>query len=95
MDVETTGLDHRRDEVIEIGMVAFVHDAAGRVGPVIGAINALREPSVEITLAITKLTGITPEMVAGQVLDLDTVRALLETADLMIAHNAKIRPQLM
>ena len=89
VDVETTGLDHRRDEVIEIGMVAFVHDQTGRVGPVVGALSLLREPSVEITPEITRLTGITPEMVAGQVLDLDAVRRLLEPADLVIAHNAQ------
>ena len=89
VDVETTGLDHRRDEVIEIGMVAFVHDQAGRVGPVVGALSLLREPSVEITPEITRLTGITPEMVLGQVLDLDAVQRLLEPADLVIAHNAR------
>ncbi len=89
VDVETTGLDHRRDEVIEIGMVAFVHDAAGRVGPVIGALSLLREPSIEISPDITRLTGITSEMVAGCRLDLDAVTALLEPADLLIAHNAR------
>ena len=89
VDVETTGLDHRRDEVIEIGMVAFVHDAMGQVGPVIGALSLLREPSVEISPEITRLTGITPEMVTGHVLDVGAVRALLEPAELLIAHNAK------
>ena len=53
VDVETTGLDHRRDEIIEIGMVSFVHDAEGRIGPVIGALSMLREPSIEITPEIT------------------------------------------
>ncbi|MGI3899201.1 MAG: 3'-5' exonuclease [Janthinobacterium lividum] len=89
VDVETTGLDHRCDEVIEIGMVAFVYDAAGRVGPVIGALSLLREPSIEISPDITRLTGITSEMVAGCRLDLDAVTALLEPADLLIAHNAR------
>ncbi len=89
IDVETTGLDHKRDEVIEIGMVVFVHDAAGHVGPVIGALNLLREPSIEISSTITRLTGITPEMVAGHVLDVGAVQALLEPVDLLIAHNAK------
>ena len=89
VDVETTGLDHRRDEVIEIGMIAFVHDADGRVGPVIGTLSLLHEPSVEITPEITKLTGITAEMVAGHLLDIDAVRRLLEAADLVIAHNAR------
>ncbi len=47
--VETTGLDHRRDEVIEVGMVSFVHDAEGRVGSVIGALSMLRVSKVETT----------------------------------------------
>ncbi len=42
VDVETTGLDHRQHEVIELGMVAFVHDANGRVGPVVGAVSQFR-----------------------------------------------------
>ena len=88
VDVETTGLDHRIDEVTEIGMVAFVHDAEGRIGPVVGVIGMLQEPTREISPEITRLTGITPGMVAGKVIDLATVRALVERADLVIAHNA-------
>jgi DNA polymerase-3 subunit epsilon len=29
LDTETTGLDHTRDEVIELGIVAFVYDEEG------------------------------------------------------------------
>ncbi|MFC1460255.1 3'-5' exonuclease [Microvirga arabica] len=89
VDTETTGLDHTRDEVIELGMVAFLYDEDGRVGEVIGTFNGLREPSVPIGPEITRLTGITPEMVAGQVLDLAAVERFVETADLIIAHNAR------
>ena len=89
VDVETTGLDHRRDEVIEIGMVAFVHDAEGRICSVVGVLGALHEPNGEISADITRLTGITAEMVAGQAIDLAAVRAMVEPADLVIAHNAK------
>ena len=89
VDVETTGLDHRRDEVIELGTAACVHDAAGRVGPVFEALSLLRKPSVEISPDITSLTGITSEIVAGCRLDFDATTALLEPADLLIAHNAR------
>ncbi len=89
VDVETTGLDHRQHEVIEIGMVAFAHDADGRIGPVVGVLGMLHEPRGEISAEITRLTGITAEMVAGQAIDRAAVRALVETADLVIAHNAK------
>ncbi|MFL4993824.1 MAG: 3'-5' exonuclease [Microvirga sp.] len=89
VDTETTGLDHTRDEVIELGMVAFLYDEDGRIGEVIGTFNGLREPSVPIGPEITRLTGITPEMVAGQVLDLAAVERFIEAADLIIAHNAR------
>ena len=89
VDVETTGLDHRCHEVIEIGMVAFTHDAEGRIGPVLGVLGMLHEPRGEISAEITRLTGITAEMVAGQAIDMAAVRALLEPAELVIAHNAR------
>jgi DNA polymerase-3 subunit epsilon len=89
LDTETTGLDHTRDEVIELGMVAFVHDEEGRIGDLIGTFNGLREPGVPISPEITRLTGITPEMVAGQVLDLEAVERFIAPADLVIAHNAR------
>ena len=89
VDVETTGLDHSTHEVIEIGMVAFVHDAEGRIGPVVGVLGMLQEPKGEISPEIVRLTGITSEMVAGQRIDLGAVRSLLGRADLVIAHNAK------
>ncbi|WP_445504829.1 3'-5' exonuclease [Microvirga sp. G4-2] len=89
VDTETTGLDHTRDEVIEIGMVVFSYDEDGRIGNVVGTFNALREPSLPITPEITRLTGITPDMVVGQTIDLDAVEAFIQPAHLVIAHNAR------
>ena len=88
VDTETTGLDHRHDEVIELGMVAFIHDASGAVLEVAGVFNALQEPTKPISPEITWLTGITDAMVEGQRIDLDAVEAFIEAADLVIAHNA-------
>jgi DNA polymerase-3 subunit epsilon len=89
VDTETTGLDHTRDEVIEIGMVAFSYSEDGRIGDVIGTYNALREPTVPITPEITRLTGITPELVKGHTIDLAAVEAFIQPAHLVIAHNAR------
>ena len=88
LDTETTGLDHRHDEVIELGMVAFIHDEAGTVMDVVGVLSAFQEPSRPIGAAITRLTGITDAMVAGQRIDLEAVEAFIAEADLIIAHNA-------
>ena len=88
VDTETTGLDHRHDEVIEIGMIAFIHDAQGTVVDVVGSFNALHEPSRPISSEITRLTRITDVMVEGQKIDLDAVETFIADADLVIAHNA-------
>ncbi|SCZ12325.1 3'-5' exonuclease [Microvirga guangxiensis] len=89
VDTETTGLDHMRDEVIELGMVAFSYSEDGRIGDVVGTFNALREPSIPIAPEITRITGITADMVQGQIIDLDAVEDFLRPAHLVIAHNAR------
>lgn len=66
LDTETTDLDQTRDEVIELAMVAFTYRDDGRIGNVVGEFTGLREPTVPICPEITRLTGITPEMIAGQ-----------------------------
>lgn len=88
VDTETTGLDHRTDEIIEIGAIAFTFDAAGNIGDVMDFYGGLQEPGVPIPADIVKLTGITDEMVAGQVIDSAALGTLIAPADLIIAHNA-------
>ncbi|MDM9629054.1 3'-5' exonuclease [Rhizobium sp. S152] len=88
LDTETTGLSSRKDEIIEIGAIAFTFDESGIVGDVAGIYGGLQEPSASIPAEITKLTGITDEMVAGQLIDIQALRALVDPADLIIAHNA-------
>ncbi|HEY5774637.1 MAG TPA: 3'-5' exonuclease, partial [Xanthomonadales bacterium] len=52
------------------------------------AYNSLQDPGVPISAFITRITGITDEMVAGQSIDLDEVTRFLADASLVIAHNA-------
>lgn len=44
VDVETTGLDHSKDEIIELGMVAFTYDDAGNVLRILDVFSMLRQP---------------------------------------------------
>ena len=88
VDVETTGLDPARDEIIELAMAPFVYDLDGEVLEVGEAFSALREPSNPITPQITALTGITNDMVAGQVIDSAAVARFAAPAALVVAHNA-------
>lgn len=87
LDVETTGLE-ASDEVIELAMVPFTYGADGQIFEVLPAYQAFNEPAKPITAEITKLTGITSEMVAGQRFDLAQIESIVHGASLVIAHNA-------
>lgn len=88
VDVETTGLDPRRDEIIELAMAPFYYMPSGEIVGAGEPYSALRQPSSPIPPAITELTGITDEMVAGRSIDVDEVASYAAGASLVIAHNA-------
>ena len=88
LDTETTGLDCRSAEIIELGMVMFTYDDAG-IRDVVRVFDALREPGVAIPPEITRITGITDEMVAGKAIAPAAVADFIAPADLVVAHNAK------
>jgi len=88
VDVETTGLDPQKDEVIELAMVPFTYSLDGRIFEIRPSYQRFQEPSAPITPAITAITGITNEMVAGQRIDLEEIASFVSDASLVIAHNA-------
>ena len=88
VDVETTGLDHDRDEIIELAMVPFTYGPDGQVYEIREPFQRFRQPGKAISSEITKLTGITNEMVAGHTIDPDEVAGFIHGAELIIADNA-------
>lgn len=88
LDLETTGLDVRRDEIIEIAMVPFTYALDGRIFDIREPFQRLRQPSIPIPAEITRITGIDDAMVEGRVVDPAEVAAFVEPADLILAHNA-------
>lgn len=88
VDVETTGLDATKDEIIELGIVKFSYSPEGEVTGFIDTFDQLRQPSFPIPEIVTSITGITNEMVAGHQIDEGAVKRLVDDADLVIAHNA-------
>ncbi|KAA2211356.1 3'-5' exonuclease [Teichococcus oryzae] len=88
LDLETTGLDPKQDEIIEWAMLPFTYGLDGTLYGVGEAFSRLRQPSRPIPPAVTELTGITDAMVAGQRIDPEEVAAFAAPAALVIAHNA-------
>jgi DNA polymerase III subunit epsilon len=89
LDLETTGLDPERDEIIELAMVPFRYSNDGRIFEVHEAFDELREPnSGTIPEEITRITGITDEMVRGKTINSERVAEIAAPAALIIAHNA-------
>ncbi len=88
VDCETTGLDHATAEIIELAMIPFDYYDDGRIFGVGPAFHAYNEPRTPIAPEITKLTGITHEMVAGKCIDPGEVAAFMDGYGLVVAHNA-------
>lgn len=88
VDVETTGLDPSKDEIIELAMVPFTYGLDSRIFEIGEPFERFQEPKCPIPENITHLTGITDVMVAGQRIDPAEVSAFASGADLVIAHNA-------
>jgi len=88
LDVETTGLDHRQHEVIELALAPFSYTQEGEITAISEPITRLRQPSHPIPPEITAITGLTDADVAGQAIDPAEVAAIIEPAAIILAHNA-------
>jgi len=84
IDLETTGLDHFTDEIIEIGAVRFEQ------GREVATFSQLIDPGRPLSVRVQHLTGITPEALAGKPRLREVLPALMEfIGDLpLVAHNA-------
>jgi Exonuclease len=86
VDVETTGTNPDRDKIIELGICLFEYDRqTGRIYRVLGSWEWLEDPGFSIPPEITKITGITDQMVAGHRIDDGAVNDLLGRVVLVIA----------
>ena len=86
LDIETTGLDYAKDEILEIGAVRVVNHE------VTMSFSTLIHPKGEIPKEISELTGITEDMIVAEGVDLKSaVTQLWEFIDQspVIGHNCR------
>lgn len=89
LDIEATGLSYATDKMIELGMVKFEYTQDGRIFRLLDEFSGYQDPNMPIPEAITKLTGITDDMVKGYQVNVDEVDSYLNNVDIIIAHNAQ------
>ena len=84
-DIETTGLDKRREVITEIGAVVLKNGEMGE------RFNTFVDPKRLLSPDITRLTGITDEMLVGAPSQEEALRAFLAFAGdrPLAAHNAE------
>lgn len=89
VDCETTGLRALEDSLIELAMIPFTYDRRdGRVVAFHEPFHGLEDPGVPLTPEIVALTGLTDEALHGQHVDRSKALALLQSAAIVVAHNA-------
>jgi DNA polymerase-3 subunit epsilon len=89
LDTETTGLDASKDLIIELAIVCVdVDNATGLPVGDVQVYDGLEDPGRPIPKEVIAITGITDADVKGHRLDEARVAALMQSADLVIAHNA-------
>lgn len=88
VDVETTGLDHGRDAIIQLAMRRFRFDADGVITRIGRSFSWHEDPGRPIPPGITSLTGIADKDVEGRRLPDDDIVWALSNATIVVAHNA-------
>jgi len=84
IDIETTGLNARKDRITEIAI--YIHDGQ----QIVDKFETLINPEVRIPFHITALTGISNKMVAEAPRFFEVARKIVEMTEgkIFVAHNA-------
>ena len=91
LDVEATGLSIGHDDVIQLALLPFEYEVSS--GKILNiqkedAFDGLREPRIPISKEASLVTGITNEMVINKKIDSKDVEKIINSSDLIVAHNA-------
>jgi DNA polymerase-3 subunit epsilon len=94
LDVETTGLNKEKDEIIQIAIrPIFVSPETGEVSGVKKSVSAFQQPANPISDTIRDITGLSDEDLEGKKIPWDKVNKLLSGCKFVICHNASFDRQ--
>ena len=89
LDLETTGLDKANDKIIELAVkLMSVDNKTGDLNAILNQYESFQDPEEHIDEKVSMVNGITNDMVDGHAINWDSVEEIMESADLIIAHNA-------
>ncbi len=88
LDVETTGLDHTIDRIIELSLQTVRIDEFGRIVDSGRNISWLEDPGMPISPEVTRVTGLADPDVKGRTISEGEAYGELTTADVLLSHNA-------
>lgn len=88
IDTETTGLDPRRDKIIEFAYAIIEVDSDGLIAGVTETETMLNDPGMPLESRISLITGLTDEDLSGHEIDTQALCCVLNKCDAILCHNA-------
>ncbi len=89
LDTETTGIDRKRDKIIDLGFIRFDFDrTTGEIIKIHEAFSQLEDPEEPLSDIVKNLTGYCDDDLKGKAIEWEKVADSFEKAQLIIAHNA-------
>ncbi len=96
VDTETTGIEHDKDVIIELGMIAFDYDQnTGKIYRIVGTLDEFEQPPFPIPSESIAVHGISDDMVLGCKIDDEQVAVFLKNTNIVIAHNSPFDRQFL
>ncbi|QZA33244.1 3'-5' exonuclease [Hydrogenibacillus sp. N12] len=90
IDIETTGLNPKIDEIIEFaGLLVVVDGEKGTIEGYLDAYAGLQEPSRQIPEKVSQINGLKKADLIGLKFDSERIKRLIDQADVLISHNVR------